>query len=157
MAHQGLERDEVTHVVSEDSRASSLWKWLKECAPKNLPGVNVLDISWFTDSMREGRPVAVETKHLIQVRVRHITIQIERSAPSLSDRANDAVLAFIDPSPQIPLPTEGSPLTPVATVSRYACQRRTTLENHNKKFTAHDPWHRGRHGHALRRQDGRQT
>ncbi|XP_034079766.1 DNA nucleotidylexotransferase [Gymnodraco acuticeps] len=93
--------DEVTHVVSEDSRASSLWKWLKECAPKNLPGVNVLDISWFTDSMREGRPVAVETKHLIQ----------------------------------IPLPTEGSPLTPVATVSRYACQRRTTLENHNKKFT----------------------
>ncbi|KAI4812246.1 hypothetical protein KUCAC02_023648, partial [Chaenocephalus aceratus] len=93
--------DEVTHVVSEDSRASSLWTWLKECALKNLPGVNVLDISWFTESMREGRPVAVETKHLIQ----------------------------------IPLPTEGSPLTPVATVSRYACQRRTTLENHNKKFT----------------------
>uniref|UniRef100_A0A8D0ALI5 Deoxynucleotidyltransferase, terminal n=1 Tax=Sander lucioperca TaxID=283035 RepID=A0A8D0ALI5_SANLU len=58
--------DEVTHVVSEDSHASSLWKWLKECAPKNLQNVNVLDISWFTDSMREGRPVAVETRHLIQ-------------------------------------------------------------------------------------------
>ncbi|KAG7513155.1 hypothetical protein JOB18_049363 [Solea senegalensis] len=26
----------------------------------------VLNISWFTDSMREGRPVAVETRHLIQ-------------------------------------------------------------------------------------------
>ncbi|XP_070697399.1 DNA nucleotidylexotransferase [Pempheris klunzingeri] len=58
--------DEVTHVVSEDSQASSLWKWLQECVPKNLPNMRVLDISWFTDSMREGRPVAVETRHLIQ-------------------------------------------------------------------------------------------
>ncbi|XP_024152195.1 DNA nucleotidylexotransferase isoform X2 [Oryzias melastigma] len=28
--------------------------------------MHVLDISWFTDSMKEKRPVAVETKHLIQ-------------------------------------------------------------------------------------------
>ncbi|XP_059215906.1 DNA nucleotidylexotransferase [Centropristis striata] len=55
--------DEVTHVVSEDNQASSLWTWLKQ---KNLPNVHVLDISWFTDSMREGRPVAMETRHLIQ-------------------------------------------------------------------------------------------
>ncbi|XP_031152718.1 DNA nucleotidylexotransferase isoform X1 [Sander lucioperca] len=95
--------DEVTHVVSEDSHASSLWKWLKECAPKNLQNVNVLDISWFTDSMREGRPVAVETRHLIQ-----------------------------DNLPTLP---EGSTSTPVTTVSQYACQRRTTTENHNKIFT----------------------
>ncbi|KAM9345152.1 DNA nucleotidylexotransferase [Symphorus nematophorus] len=58
--------DEVTHVVSEDSESSSLWKWLKGSAPKNLPNMQVLDISWFTDSMRQGRPVAVETRHLIQ-------------------------------------------------------------------------------------------
>ncbi|XP_028460091.1 DNA nucleotidylexotransferase isoform X3 [Perca flavescens] len=95
--------DEVTHVVSEDSHASSLWKWLKECAPKNLKNLNVLDISWFTDSMREGRPVAVETRHLIQ-----------------------------DNLPTLP---EGSTSTPVTTVSQYACQRRTTTENHNKIFT----------------------
>ncbi|XP_029306047.1 DNA nucleotidylexotransferase [Cottoperca gobio] len=102
--------DEVTHVVSEDSHASSLWKWLKECAPKNLPDVNVLDISWFTDSMREGRPAAVETRHLIQD-----TLPTEGSPPT-------------------PVATV-SPPTPVATVSQYACQRRTTLENHNKIFT----------------------
>lgn len=59
--------DAVTHVVSEESQASSLWKWLKESAPKNLPNMHVLDISWFTDSMKEGRPVAVETRHLIPV------------------------------------------------------------------------------------------
>uniref|UniRef100_G3NEP3 DNA-directed DNA/RNA polymerase mu n=1 Tax=Gasterosteus aculeatus aculeatus TaxID=481459 RepID=G3NEP3_GASAC len=58
--------DKVTHVVSEDSQAASLWKWLRECAPADPPGVHVLDISWFTDSMREGKPVAVETRHLIQ-------------------------------------------------------------------------------------------
>lgn len=59
--------DDITHVVSEDNQASSLWKWLRECALKNLPNMHVLDISWFTDSMREGRPVAVETRHHIQV------------------------------------------------------------------------------------------
>lgn len=62
-----LPSDTVTHVVSEDSEASSVWLWLKEFALKNLPSLQVLDISWFTDSMREGRPVAVETRHLIQV------------------------------------------------------------------------------------------
>uniref|UniRef100_A0A671V0L5 DNA nucleotidylexotransferase n=1 Tax=Sparus aurata TaxID=8175 RepID=A0A671V0L5_SPAAU len=58
--------DDITHVVSEDNQASSLWKWLRECALKNLPDMHVLDVGWFTDSMREGRPVAVETRHLIQ-------------------------------------------------------------------------------------------
>ncbi|KAM8858848.1 DNA nucleotidylexotransferase [Spinachia spinachia] len=95
--------DKVTHVVSEDSQAASLWKWLRECAPTNPPGVHVLDISWFTDSMREGKPVAVETRHLIQ----------------------DAVAT----SP------EGSKPIPLATVSQYACQRRTTTENSNKPIT----------------------
>lgn len=59
--------NKVTHVVSENSQASSLWTWLKECAPDNLPNMHVLDITWFTDSMRERRPVAVETRHLIEV------------------------------------------------------------------------------------------
>ncbi|XP_022599649.1 DNA nucleotidylexotransferase [Seriola dumerili] len=91
--------DVVTHIVSEDTEASSLWTWLKGCELKNLPSVHVLDISWFTDSMREGRPVAVETRHLIQ----------------------DILPTF--------------PGGPTATVSQYACQRRTTTENNNKIFT----------------------
>ncbi|XP_053188991.1 DNA nucleotidylexotransferase [Scomber japonicus] len=95
--------DKVTHVVSEDSQASSLWAWLNGCGLKNLSMMQVLDISWFTDSMGAGRPVAVETRHLIQ-----------------------------DTLPTLP---EGSPPTAVATVSQYACQRRTTIENNNKIFT----------------------
>uniref|UniRef100_A0AAX7V282 DNA nucleotidylexotransferase n=1 Tax=Astatotilapia calliptera TaxID=8154 RepID=A0AAX7V282_ASTCA len=97
--------DVVTHVVSEDSQASSLWAWLKGGPVKNLPVMHVLDISWFTDSMREGKPVAVETRHLIQV--------------------CDTLAA----SPEATTPT------PVSTVSQYACQRRTTTKNNNKIFT----------------------
>lgn len=59
--------DAVTHVVSEDNPASSLWGWLGGRGLKNLSVVRVVHISWFTDSMRAGRPVAVETRHLIQV------------------------------------------------------------------------------------------
>ncbi|XP_014863499.1 PREDICTED: DNA nucleotidylexotransferase, partial [Poecilia mexicana] len=58
--------DAVTHVVSEDSQSSSLWAWLKSHSLSDLSTVKVLDISWFTDSMKERRPVPVETKHLIQ-------------------------------------------------------------------------------------------
>ncbi|XP_068597237.1 DNA nucleotidylexotransferase [Brachionichthys hirsutus] len=63
---QDVLSDDVTHVVSEGSQASSLWTWLKESAPKNLPNMHVLDISWFTDSMRQGGPVTVDSKHIIK-------------------------------------------------------------------------------------------
>ncbi|XP_069001342.1 DNA nucleotidylexotransferase [Embiotoca jacksoni] len=71
----------VTHVVSEDCQASSLWTWLKTCGLKDLPMMHVLDIRWFTDSMREGRPVAVETRHLIQDTLPTVT---EGTTPTVS-------------------------------------------------------------------------
>lgn len=54
-------------MVSEDHQASALWAWLKGRGLKDLPKMQVLDISWFTDSMRAGKPIAVESKHLILV------------------------------------------------------------------------------------------
>uniref|UniRef100_A0AAZ3QXX0 DNA-directed DNA/RNA polymerase mu n=1 Tax=Oncorhynchus tshawytscha TaxID=74940 RepID=A0AAZ3QXX0_ONCTS len=60
--------DDVTHVVAEDNQAEVLWAWLKGHGLRDVSRVAVLDISWFTDSMREGRPVRVETRHCIQVR-----------------------------------------------------------------------------------------
>ena len=59
--------DQVTHVVSEQNQAPGLWAWLRGRGLKNLSAVQVLDISWFTDSMKEGRPVALEARHRIQV------------------------------------------------------------------------------------------
>ncbi|XP_061546250.1 LOW QUALITY PROTEIN: DNA nucleotidylexotransferase [Phycodurus eques] len=95
--------DDITHVVSEDSEAASLWEWLKGCGLKNLSKMQVLHISWFTDSMRVGRPAAVENRHLIQ--------------------------------DTLPASQEASVLTPVATISQYACQRRTSTDNKNKILT----------------------
>ncbi|XP_055018771.1 DNA nucleotidylexotransferase isoform X2 [Boleophthalmus pectinirostris] len=58
--------DEVTHVIAEDNDAASLWAWLKGRGLNSLPMMHVVDISWFTESMKDGRPVAMETRHLIQ-------------------------------------------------------------------------------------------
>uniref|UniRef100_A0A8C6UM51 Deoxynucleotidyltransferase, terminal n=1 Tax=Neogobius melanostomus TaxID=47308 RepID=A0A8C6UM51_9GOBI len=88
--------DEITHVISEDKDAAFLWEWLKGRGLKNLPTMHVVGIGWFTESMKEGRPVAVETRHLIQMRT--------------------------GPAQQ-------------STVCPYACQRRTTTANKNKRFT----------------------
>ncbi|KAM6956184.1 DNA nucleotidylexotransferase [Aplochiton taeniatus] len=95
--------DEVTHVVSEDNQPLALWAWLRGCGLKTLLRMQVLDISWLTDCMREGRPVPIETRHCIQ--------------------------DITSPSP-MEWPSRAPP-----TVSQYACQRRTTTENHNAIFT----------------------
>ncbi|XP_030235164.1 DNA nucleotidylexotransferase isoform X2 [Gadus morhua] len=58
--------ERVTHVVSEQNQAQELWQWLRRQALNNLPTLHVLDIGWFTDSMREGRPVTLEARHHIQ-------------------------------------------------------------------------------------------
>uniref|UniRef100_A0A8C7DKU8 DNA-directed DNA/RNA polymerase mu n=1 Tax=Oncorhynchus kisutch TaxID=8019 RepID=A0A8C7DKU8_ONCKI len=58
--------DEVTHVVAEDNQAGALWAWLRGSGLRDVSRLQVLDISWFTDSMREGRPVTVETSHLTE-------------------------------------------------------------------------------------------
>ncbi|XP_058236370.1 DNA nucleotidylexotransferase [Hemibagrus wyckioides] len=95
----------VTHIVAEDNPAHELWPWLQEQGVANLDKMNVLDISWFTQSMRAGQPIPVEVQHRIQ-----------------------------KPSVQ-PKPEAGPQDSPWSTVSQYACQRRTTLYNRNKILT----------------------
>lgn len=60
---------EVTHIVAEDNSADELWSWLKEQGIADLGKMNVLDIGWFTQSMRAGRPIPVEEQHRIQVSI----------------------------------------------------------------------------------------
>uniref|UniRef100_A0A673CB12 Deoxynucleotidyltransferase, terminal n=1 Tax=Sphaeramia orbicularis TaxID=375764 RepID=A0A673CB12_9TELE len=101
--------NDVTHVVSEDNQPSPLWTWLRGRGLKDLPRMHVVDISWFTESMRASRPVAVETRHRIQV---CYVSQMRKEEDTFPTAA-----------------------THVVTVSQYACQRRTTTENKNKIFT----------------------
>ncbi|XP_043110716.1 DNA nucleotidylexotransferase [Puntigrus tetrazona] len=95
----------VTHVVSEGNAAQELWSWLEEQGFREARDKHVLHISWFTESMSAGRPVSVEVRHCIQ-------------NPAVDQRS------YAHPSAK-----------PEPALSPYACQRRTTLDNHNKIFT----------------------
>ncbi|XP_059372921.1 DNA nucleotidylexotransferase-like [Carassius carassius] len=96
---------DVTHVVSEGNAAQELWSWLEEQGLGEMQDKHVLHISWFTESMSASRPVPVEIRHYIQ-------------NPAVDQRSCS------HPSAK-----------PESAVSPYACQRRTTLNNHNKIFT----------------------
>ncbi|XP_048059970.1 DNA nucleotidylexotransferase isoform X1 [Megalobrama amblycephala] len=95
----------VTHVVSEGNAAQELWNWLEEQGFGEMQDKHVLNVSWFTESMSAGRPVPVELRHYIQ-------------NPAADQRS------CAHPSAK-----------PEYAVSQYACQRRTTSDNHNKIFT----------------------
>lgn len=70
--------NEVTHVVSEGNPAGELWAWLQAQAAVLAADMEVLDISWFTESMRAGRPVSVESRHRIQVRPGDRRLRVDR-------------------------------------------------------------------------------
>uniref|UniRef100_A0A8C7RD92 DNA-directed DNA/RNA polymerase mu n=1 Tax=Oncorhynchus mykiss TaxID=8022 RepID=A0A8C7RD92_ONCMY len=75
--------DEVTHVVAEDNQAGALWAWLRGSGLRDVSRLQVLDISWFTDSMREGRPVTVETRHCIPVREPVVSLSVGGHFPAI--------------------------------------------------------------------------
>ncbi|CAL9682403.1 unnamed protein product [Knipowitschia caucasica] len=58
----------VTHVISENNSGDEVRMWL-DLQPKGQTKatVKLLDISWFTESMRAGRPVEILDKHELQV------------------------------------------------------------------------------------------
>ncbi|XP_034565352.1 DNA-directed DNA/RNA polymerase mu isoform X2 [Notolabrus celidotus] len=89
----------VTHVISENNSASEVRTWLDSQVKGQTPSAHLLDISWFTESMKAGLPVQILNRHRLQ----------EQQTPE------EEVVAFSVPS--------------------YACQRRTTLENHNTVLT----------------------
>uniref|UniRef100_A0A3Q1AVP4 DNA-directed DNA/RNA polymerase mu n=1 Tax=Amphiprion ocellaris TaxID=80972 RepID=A0A3Q1AVP4_AMPOC len=94
---QELFSESVTHVISENNSADEVRTWLDSQTRGESPtAVHLLDISWYTESMRAGRPVEILDRHKLQI--------------------NEAeVVLFSVPS--------------------YACQRRTTLDNHNVTLT----------------------
>uniref|UniRef100_A0AAY4ELZ2 BRCT domain-containing protein n=1 Tax=Denticeps clupeoides TaxID=299321 RepID=A0AAY4ELZ2_9TELE len=58
----------VTHIVAEGNPAMELWLWLRAQGLPLPARLEVLDISWFTESMQAGEPVPVETRHRIQLK-----------------------------------------------------------------------------------------
>ncbi|XP_043951847.1 DNA-directed DNA/RNA polymerase mu isoform X1 [Gambusia affinis] len=90
--------ENVTHVICESNTAQEARMWL-EAQGAGQTGRHLLDVSWYTESMRDGHPVEILDRHKLQ-----------------EFAVND------------------SEVTPFS-VPSYACQRRSTLENHNAVLT----------------------
>uniref|UniRef100_H2L5F7 DNA-directed DNA/RNA polymerase mu n=1 Tax=Oryzias latipes TaxID=8090 RepID=H2L5F7_ORYLA len=99
--------EKVTHVVCENVSGEDGRAWLRSQGGSRPPP-HLLDVSWFTDSMRAGRPVEVLDRH-----------QLQNPNVSLCPQELQA----------------GEPEVEVFSVPSYACQRRTSLENHNAPLT----------------------
>uniref|UniRef100_A0A8C5F1I8 DNA nucleotidylexotransferase n=1 Tax=Gopherus evgoodei TaxID=1825980 RepID=A0A8C5F1I8_9SAUR len=104
--------DSVTHIVAENNSCAEVLEWLRGHKIRDSSRFELLDISWFTACMEAGKPVDSEKKHRLMVS------QILQSYPATSDTPESETSSFV-----------------AGTVSQYACQRRTTLNNCNKKFT----------------------
>ncbi|XP_054437677.1 DNA nucleotidylexotransferase [Pteronotus mesoamericanus] len=100
--------DSVTHIVAENNSGSEVLEWLQVQNVKASPHLELVDVSWLIECMRAGKPVEMTGKHQLVV------------SKGFSDSPN-------------PEPRETPPLD--VKISPYACQRRTTLNNCNHRFT----------------------
>ncbi|NWR59425.1 TDT nucleotidylexotransferase, partial [Bucorvus abyssinicus] len=100
--------DCVTHIVAENNSYPEVLDWLRGQAVGDSSRFELLDISWFTACMEAGRPVDSETKYRL----------MEQDQPPPLNTPESEVPSFI-----------------ASKVSQYSCQRKTTLNNCNMKFT----------------------
>ncbi|XP_029025053.1 DNA-directed DNA/RNA polymerase mu [Betta splendens] len=92
--------DGVTHVISENNCGAEVRTWLdSQHQGQGRAQPCLLDISWYTESMRAGRPVPILDRHQLQ-----------------EQQTEEADVMLLS-------------------VPSYACQRKTTLQNHNSVFT----------------------
>uniref|UniRef100_A0A8C8R888 DNA nucleotidylexotransferase n=1 Tax=Pelusios castaneus TaxID=367368 RepID=A0A8C8R888_9SAUR len=101
--------DSVTHIVAENNSCAEVLEWLRGHKVRDSSKFELLDISWFTACMAAGKPVESEKKHQLIVQPAYF---------ATLDTPDSEASSFV-----------------AGTVSQYACQRRTTLNNYNKKFT----------------------
>ncbi|NXC71397.1 TDT nucleotidylexotransferase, partial [Anhinga anhinga] len=100
--------DSVTHIVAENNSYLEVLDWLRGQAVGDTSRFELLDISWFIACMEVGRPVDSEMKYRLMEQ---------------------------DQSPPLNIPESEVPSFIASKVSQYSCQRKTTLNNYNEKFT----------------------
>ncbi|KAE8285374.1 DNA-directed DNA/RNA polymerase mu [Larimichthys crocea] len=57
--------ESVTHVISENNRGDDVRTWLDSQVCASTPA-HLLDVSWYTESMRAGHPVQILDRHKLQ-------------------------------------------------------------------------------------------
>ncbi|XP_043846114.1 DNA nucleotidylexotransferase [Dromiciops gliroides] len=101
----------VTHIVAENNSGSDVLAWLKAHKMEMTTQFELLDVSWLIECMKAGKPVDTKGKYLLM-----------KNRVSLANPDPTAgTLKILPPA--------------VKAISQYACQRRTTLSNHNQRFT----------------------
>lgn len=68
--------ESITHVISENNCVDEVRTWL-ESRCQSLQPAHLLDISWYTESMRAGHPVEILERHKLQV---YFTMQFKSNA-----------------------------------------------------------------------------
>ncbi|XP_041369220.1 DNA-directed DNA/RNA polymerase mu-like isoform X2 [Gigantopelta aegis] len=94
----------VTHVVTESDNMQQVIRWLDLDSDADLHDVEVVTLTWLTDSLKAGKPVTVEAKHRVNQDSEE-SVDEEHSSSS-----NEPVVAD------------------------WACQRVTLLRHHNHQF-----------------------
>ncbi|KAF4791373.1 DNA nucleotidylexotransferase [Turdus rufiventris] len=141
--------DSVTHIVAENNSYLEVLDWLKGQAVADSSRFELLDISWFTACMEAGRPVDSEMKYRL---MQEMSLSFSKIPPFL--KVNEKATAFVFyktplgilvehkllkkeqcQSPPLNTPELEMPAFIATKVSQYSCQRKTTLNNYNKKFT----------------------
>ncbi|XP_071391984.1 DNA-directed DNA/RNA polymerase mu [Centroberyx affinis] len=88
----------VTHVVSENNSGDEVRTWLDsqdggrgQRGAHCRPPVHLLDISWYTESMREGRPVEILDRHRLQEQKKNQAEGAAFSVPSYACQRRTAL------------------------------------------------------------------
>uniref|UniRef100_A0A3Q2FHI3 BRCT domain-containing protein n=1 Tax=Cyprinodon variegatus TaxID=28743 RepID=A0A3Q2FHI3_CYPVA len=71
--------ENVTHVICENNSGEEVRMWL-EAQQRRQGELHLLDVSWYTESMRHGFPVEIHHRHKIQVGWRE-TVEGRESGP----------------------------------------------------------------------------
>lgn len=98
-------RPGVSHVVTEFTDYAAVLRSLGVQNEKDMEGIEVVSVQWFSDCMRAGKVIRVELRH-----------RLKRNNTS---------------SEQVLLPVDAND----SVMRDYSCQRATPLKHHNEKYT----------------------
>lgn len=79
--------ESITHVISENNSGNEVRTWLDSRDPGRVRApVQLLDVSWYTESMRAGRPVQILDRHKLQVRSTSCSLSYIKGVRTIKDK-----------------------------------------------------------------------
>lgn len=128
--------ESITHVISENNCVDEVTTWLEShIRGQSLPPAHLLDISWYTESMHAGHPVEILERHKLQVPFLLKSNYFGKCRIGDGKMARHLQFIYSRLFGIFQEPPDDECEDVVFFVPSYACQRRTTLQNHNTVLT----------------------